>query len=51
MATPTLTEQVLIPLAGDVLDECTDCTWWVSVDELVAGRCAWCRGAVFDDRR
>ncbi|WP_157575097.1 hypothetical protein [Jiangella muralis] len=32
--------------AGDVLDECGSCGWWVRVDELHAGSCTWCRGAV-----
>lgn len=32
----------LLPLAGDVLDECERCTWWVPADEIEGGVCWWC---------
>jgi hypothetical protein len=49
VVTLTLTERPLLELTGDVLDECGGCTWWVRVDELVRGRCSWCRGVVLGE--
>jgi hypothetical protein len=47
MAALLTTERPLLQFAGDVLDHCDGCTWWVRVDELDATkRCTWCRGVV-----